>query len=62
VGIHELLINNDEVRRLIQTRARVTEIVQAARLDGMTTLVQDGVQKALRGITDLAQVKAVASK
>jgi type II secretory ATPase GspE/PulE/Tfp pilus assembly ATPase PilB-like protein len=62
MGIHELLINNDEVRRLIQTRARVTEIVQAAQRDGMTTLVQDGVQKALRGMTDLAQVKAVASK
>jgi type II secretory ATPase GspE/PulE/Tfp pilus assembly ATPase PilB-like protein len=62
IGIHELLVNNDEVRRLIQTRARVTDIVQAARLDGMTTLVQDGVQKALRGLTDLAQVKAVASK
>jgi type II secretory ATPase GspE/PulE/Tfp pilus assembly ATPase PilB-like protein len=62
MGIHELLVNSDEVRRLIQTRARVTEIVQAAQHDGMTTLVQDGVLKALRGATDLAQVKAVASK
>jgi type II secretory ATPase GspE/PulE/Tfp pilus assembly ATPase PilB-like protein len=62
VGIHELLINNDEVRHLIQTRARVAEIVDAAKRDGMTTLVQDGVLKALRGATDLTQVKAVASK
>jgi type II secretory ATPase GspE/PulE/Tfp pilus assembly ATPase PilB-like protein len=62
VGIHELLINNDEVRHLIQTRARVTEIVEAAKRDGMTTLIQDGVLKALRGLTDVAQVKAVASK
>lgn len=62
VGIHELLVNNDETRKLIQTRARVTEIVEAAQRDGMTTLVQDGVLKALRGVTDLAQVKAVASK
>jgi hypothetical protein len=28
----------------------------------MTTLLQDGVLKVLKGLTDLAQVKAVASK
>jgi type II secretory ATPase GspE/PulE/Tfp pilus assembly ATPase PilB-like protein len=61
-GIHELLINTDEVKRLVQSRARVTDILQAARQDGMTTLLQDGIQKVLSGLTDLAQVKAVASK
>jgi type II secretory ATPase GspE/PulE/Tfp pilus assembly ATPase PilB-like protein len=62
VGIHELLINNEEVKRLIQTRARTTEILQAAQRDGMTTLLQDGIQKVWRGLTDYTQVKAVASK
>jgi type II secretory ATPase GspE/PulE/Tfp pilus assembly ATPase PilB-like protein len=62
VGIHELLVNTDEIKRFIQTRSRTTEILQAAQHDGMTTLLQDGIQKALRGVTDFAQVKAVASK
>jgi type II secretory ATPase GspE/PulE/Tfp pilus assembly ATPase PilB-like protein len=62
VGIHELLINTDETKRLIQTRARTTDILQSAQRDGMTTLLQDGIQKVLRGLTDFAQVKAVAYK
>jgi type II secretory ATPase GspE/PulE/Tfp pilus assembly ATPase PilB-like protein len=62
VGIHELLLNSDEIKRLIQTRARTTDILHAAQGDGMTTLLQDGIHKALRGVTDFAQVKAVASK
>ena len=61
-GIHELLINSDEVKRLVQSRARVTDILHTARQDGMTTLLQDGIQKVLSGLTDLIQVKAVASK
>jgi type II secretory ATPase GspE/PulE/Tfp pilus assembly ATPase PilB-like protein len=61
VGIHELLINSEEVKKLIQTRARVTDILQAARSDDMTTLLQDGLLKVLSGLTDLTQVKAVAA-
>jgi type II secretory ATPase GspE/PulE/Tfp pilus assembly ATPase PilB-like protein len=62
VGIHEMLVNTDEVKKLIQTRARTEDILHVARRDGMTTLLQDGIQKVLRGVTDFAQVKAVASK
>ena len=61
-GIHELLIASDEVKRLIQTRARVSEVVAQAKGEGMTTLVQDGILKSLRGVTDLTQVRAVAIK
>jgi type II secretory ATPase GspE/PulE/Tfp pilus assembly ATPase PilB-like protein len=62
VGIHEMLVNTNEVKKLIQTRARTEDILHIARRDGMTTLLQDGIQKVLRGLTDFAQVKAVASK
>jgi type II secretory ATPase GspE/PulE/Tfp pilus assembly ATPase PilB-like protein len=61
-AIHELLIASDEVKRLIQTRARVSEIVTQAQAEGMTTLVQDGILKSLKGVTDLMQVRAVAIK
>jgi type II secretory ATPase GspE/PulE/Tfp pilus assembly ATPase PilB-like protein len=61
-GIHELLVASDEMKRLIQTKARVAEMLERAKAEGMTTLVQDGVLKALSGLTDFRQVKAVAIK
>jgi type II secretory ATPase GspE/PulE/Tfp pilus assembly ATPase PilB-like protein len=61
-GIHELLVANDGMKRLISNKARVTEMFTAAKSDGMTTLVQDGILKALDGLTDVKQVKAVAIK
>jgi type II secretory ATPase GspE/PulE/Tfp pilus assembly ATPase PilB-like protein len=61
-GIHELLVATDQMKRLIANKARVVEMVQVAKADGMTTLVQDGILKAVEGLTDLKQVKAVAIK
>jgi type II secretory ATPase GspE/PulE/Tfp pilus assembly ATPase PilB-like protein/GAF domain-containing protein len=61
-GIHELLVATDPVKKLVQTRARVSEIGEAAQAEGMTTLLQDGILKAIKGLTDYKQVKAVALK
>jgi type II secretory ATPase GspE/PulE/Tfp pilus assembly ATPase PilB-like protein/GAF domain-containing protein len=61
-GIHELLLATDEIKQLIQTRTRVSEILAAAKRDGMVTLVQDGILKSLKGVTDFRQVSAVAIK
>jgi type II secretory ATPase GspE/PulE/Tfp pilus assembly ATPase PilB-like protein len=61
-GIHELLVATDPMKRLISGKARVVEMLQVAKADGMTTLVQDGILKVLEGVTDLKQVKAVAIK
>jgi type II secretory ATPase GspE/PulE/Tfp pilus assembly ATPase PilB-like protein len=62
LGIHELLVATDPMKKLIQSKARVAEMVKVAKEEGMTTLVQDGILKALEGLTDLKQVKAVAIK
>jgi type II secretory ATPase GspE/PulE/Tfp pilus assembly ATPase PilB-like protein len=62
VGLHELLVGSEGIRRLIQERGRVTEIFACAQAEGMTTLLQDGVSKVLQGVTDFAQVKSVANK
>jgi type II secretory ATPase GspE/PulE/Tfp pilus assembly ATPase PilB-like protein len=62
VGLHELLVATPEIKRLIQQRARVAEVAACAQQEGMTTLLQDGVLKVLAGVTDMQQVKAVASK
>jgi type II secretory ATPase GspE/PulE/Tfp pilus assembly ATPase PilB-like protein len=62
VGLHELLVATPEIKRLIQQRARIAEVAACAQQEGMTTLLQDGVLKVLAGVTDMHQVKAVASK
>ncbi len=62
IGLHELLVATDEIKVLIQRRAPVAELLKQARHDGMTTLVQDGIEKCIQGHTDFIQVKAVAMK
>ncbi len=61
-AIHELLVATDDMKKLIQSKARVAEMLLAAKAIGMTTLVQDGILKSLEGLTDFRQVKAVAIK
>jgi type II secretory ATPase GspE/PulE/Tfp pilus assembly ATPase PilB-like protein len=62
VGIHELMIGTDGIKKLIQTKAKTEEMVHQAMEDGMTTLVQDGIEKTLNGLTTFKEVKAVAMK
>jgi type II secretory ATPase GspE/PulE/Tfp pilus assembly ATPase PilB-like protein len=62
VALHELLLGTDTLKRLIQTKAKTEEMVKAAIEEGMTTLMQDGIQKCLQGLTTFKEVKAVAIK
>jgi type II secretory ATPase GspE/PulE/Tfp pilus assembly ATPase PilB-like protein len=62
MGIHELLVATDEMKRMIQKRTPVEELRQQAIREGMTTLLQDGIMKVLRGNTDFKQVRAVCIK
>jgi type II secretory ATPase GspE/PulE/Tfp pilus assembly ATPase PilB-like protein len=62
VGLHELLVTTDELKRAISAKAAVEKIRDLAMAGGMTTLLQDGVYKALAGSTDLKQVLAVCSR
>jgi type II secretory ATPase GspE/PulE/Tfp pilus assembly ATPase PilB-like protein len=62
VGLHELLIGSDAVKKGIQEHARVAELLALALEEGMRTLKQDGIEKVLQGITDMHQVRAVCIK
>ena len=62
VGLHELLVGTDPVKKHIQEHARVAEIVATALAEGMRTLKQDGIEKVLMGVTDMHQVRAVCIK
>jgi type II secretory ATPase GspE/PulE/Tfp pilus assembly ATPase PilB-like protein len=62
VGLHELLVGTDPVKKLIQEHARVAEILATCLEEGMLTLKMDGMEKVLQGVTDMAQVRAVCIK
>jgi type II secretory ATPase GspE/PulE/Tfp pilus assembly ATPase PilB-like protein len=62
VGLHELLVGDDTVKKLIQERARVADIFIAAVGAGMRTLKMDGMEKVMMGQTDLKQVRMVCIK
>ena len=62
VGLHELMTASDALKKNIQERARVAEMLVTALSDGMRTLKQDGIEKVLQGITDIHQVRVVCIK
>jgi type II secretory ATPase GspE/PulE/Tfp pilus assembly ATPase PilB-like protein len=62
IGLHELLVATDEIKQLIQGRARVAEIFSAAVSAGMLTLKMDGMEKIIQGLTDLKMVRSVCIK
>ena len=61
-GIHELLVGTDEIKTLIQTRAKMEDLRKQAIKDGMATLMQDGIRKVFNGETDIVQVRKVCIK
>ncbi len=62
IGLHELLVADDAVKKLIQERARVAELFAMAVEGGMRTLKMDGMEKIMLGMTDLKMVRSVCIK
>jgi|CXWL01.1.fsa_nt_gi general secretion pathway protein E len=55
-GIYEILLVDDEIRRLIVAKADAGAIKQAAVLKGMHTLKDEGMAKVVQGITTTEEV------
>ncbi|HPP12722.1 MAG TPA: type II/IV secretion system protein, partial [bacterium] len=55
-GLYELLVMNEEIRRLTVRNPSLTALREAARASGMKTLREDGVRKVLDGVTTIAEV------
>ncbi len=62
LAIHEVLPITEAVRELISTRAAEHVIKKAAKLAGMRTLLEDGIEKASQGLTTLDEVLRVVSR
>jgi general secretion pathway protein E len=59
-GIHEFMIMNDELKRLILKTSDASALRRQAQAGGMTTLLQDGAAKVLAGVTTIEEVFRVA--
>lgn len=62
MGVYEVLIMTEKVEQLIQKGAGTTEVRRQATDDGMITMAQDGLLKALSGITDVEEVFRVTEE
>ncbi len=59
-GIYELLHVDNEIRKMVVTHADATAIKEAAVKNGMITLLKDGLQKAIAGVTTVEEVLRVS--
>lgn len=62
MGIHELIVATDGIKRLIQRHETVEAMRDLAMEEGMTTLLQDGIYKSIQGVTDFKQVRRACIK
>lgn len=60
IGIHELMVNNDEITYAINNRASTEKIKQCAVKSGMLTLHQDAMLKVKNGISTILEAVSVA--
>ena len=59
IGVFELLVVTDEIRKLILERAAAREIAKVAKKQGMVTMLEDAVSKVLQGITSMHEALRV---
>jgi general secretion pathway protein E len=62
LGIHELLIIDDEVRNLTMKAADSASIRRVAAAKGMNSLREDGAEKVLAGMTTVEEVLRVTQE
>lgn len=62
VPLHEWLAGSENIKQLIQAKARTTDMLATAVSEGTVTLLQDGIRKVFHGLTTYRQVRAVAGK
>lgn len=62
MGLYEILEITPDVKKMIIDGASATMINDVAISDGMISLEQDGIIKALNGVTSLEEVYAAAKE
>ncbi len=61
-GVHELLTNTAELKKIIKGRPSTDEIQTSTQQRGLLTMKQDAILKVLQGKSDLAQVRKITGQ
>lgn len=61
VGLYEAITVDEDIQKLIISHATSAEVMRLAREKGTVTMRQDGMLKALSGVTTMEEVNRVAS-
>jgi general secretion pathway protein E len=61
LGVFEVLEVTEEIARLIGTGASEATIEAKARADGMTTMIEDGIDKCRAGVTSIEEILRVTA-
>ena len=61
VGLYETIAVDEDIQKLIVAHATSGDIMRVAKMKGAITMRQDGMLKALTGITTIEEVNRVAS-
>lgn len=62
IAIHEILEVTPQISSLIYSRAKAEQLKEAARKQGMLTLVEDAFIKAKQGLTTIAEILRVTKE
>jgi len=62
MGLYELLIGSDELKKLIYNRATAGDIREMAIQEGMRTLKQYGIETVLGGHTTIHEIRSVCTR
>lgn len=62
VGVYEVLVMDDDIKKLVADKASGDEIKRVARSKGMTTMLEDGVAKVFQGVTTFDEVLRVTQE
>ncbi len=62
VGIHEILKVTSTIQEMIISGKSAEDIEKQARAEGMMTMLEDGIYKAVRGVTTIEEVLRVISE
>jgi type IV pilus assembly protein PilB len=59
IGLYEVMVITDELRRMILEKASADELRDSARRGGMRALREDGLEKVREGVTSVSEVLRV---
>ncbi len=60
VGIYEIFTLDDKIKELVMQEVASFKILQQAIENGMITMLQDGILKAIKGLTSLEEIYRVS--